>query len=97
VLEALDFGTGLSGHFRIVDVDEFSRLGKFVVGLREPIGKGDDLEESLVFATQGGEEFPVAERFGVAQLPLDGGGTVDRRRETCSDAQVVFFPPTAYF
>jgi hypothetical protein len=50
-----------------------------------------------MFATQGGEQLSVAERFGIAQLPLDGGGTLYRRRETCSNAQVVFFPPTAYF
>jgi hypothetical protein len=38
----------------------------------------------------------VAHRLGVTQLLFDGGGPFDRRRETCADAQVVFFP-TAYF
>ena len=50
-----------------------------------------------MFATKGGEKLAVAERFWIAQLPLDGGGTIDRRRETCSNAQVVFFPAAAYF
>jgi hypothetical protein len=50
-----------------------------------------------VLTTQRSEQFGVADRLWVAQLALDGGGTFDRRRETCSDAQVVFFPVPAYF
>ena len=96
MLESLDLGARLGGHFRIVDVDEFPGLRQFVAAFLDPVGEGDDLEESLMFATQGGEQFCIAERFGLAQLPLDGGGTLNRRRETCTNAQVVFFP-VAYF
>jgi hypothetical protein len=81
----------------VVAVDELFRLGKFVVGLLKPVGEGDDLEETLVFTTERGQELRVADCPGIAQFPLDGGGTIDRRRETCADAQVVFFPAAAYF
>jgi hypothetical protein len=50
-----------------------------------------------VLATQRSKKLGIAQRPGVTQLLLDGGGPFDRRREACSDAQVVFFPPTAYF
>jgi hypothetical protein len=95
LLRTLNFGLGLSRQFRIVG--EGACLRQFVVQFREPIGQRDDFEKALVLAAQGRAEFRVAERLRVAQLLLNGGGPLDRRREACSDAQVVFFPPTAYF
>ena len=62
----------------------------------QAVGERDDLEEALVLAAQGSAELGVAQRPGVTQLLLNGGGPFDRRRETCTDAQVVFFP-VAYF
>jgi hypothetical protein len=50
----------------------------------------------LMLAAQGCAQFRVAKRPGIGQLLFDGGGPFDRRRETCADAQAVFFPP-AYF
>jgi hypothetical protein len=52
--------------------------------------------QTLVLTTQRSAQLGVTQRPGVTQLLLYGGGPFDRRRETCSDAQVVFFP-TAYF
>jgi hypothetical protein len=49
-----------------------------------------------VLAPQRGEQLAVAERLWIAKFALDSGGPLDRRRETCADAQVFFFPP-AYF
>jgi hypothetical protein len=97
LLESLDFRTCFGGEVVVVAVNELFRLGEFVVGLLKPMGKGDDLEKTLMFATERGQELGVADCSGIAQFPLDGGGTIDRRRETCADAQVVFFPTPAYF
>ena len=94
---SFDFGARFGGEFRIVDGDEFARLTQIVVKPLEAIRQRDHLLESLVLASQGGEQLSVADRLGIGQLLLNGGGTLNRRREPCSDAQVVFFPPTAYF
>ena len=49
-----------------------------------------------MLAAEGRTKLCVAERFWIGEFLLDGGGTLNRRRETGPDAQVVFFPP-AYF
>jgi hypothetical protein len=86
----------LGREFRIFDGDEFTGLGQFIVTSRETIRQRNDLEEALVLAAQGRAQLRVAKGPGIGQLLLDGGGPFDRRRETCPDAQVFFFP-AAYF
>ena len=96
-LGALDFRTRFGGEFGVFGGNEIARLRQFVVAPGELVRQLDDLEKALVLATEGRPELCVAEGPGVAQFLLNGGGPFDRRRETCADAQVVFFPPTAYF
>jgi hypothetical protein len=96
LLDAFHLSPRFRGKVSVVRREKLLRFGKLLVGAREPLGKCGDLEETLVFTTQRSARLRVTQRPGVTQLLLNGGGPFDRRRETCSNAQVFFFP-AAYF
>jgi hypothetical protein len=88
-LEPVDVELGHVDELGVIRIEEFARLLELLVQAVQPIVDGNDIGQSLVFATQGGEFLRVLEGTRLGELALDFGRARDGLREPVADTQAV--------